>query len=257
MAKGEFVSLLGPSGCGKTTLLRIVAGLLSADRGSVVLDGEPITGLPPHKRDVGVVFQNDALFPHLSVAENVAFGLKAKGKAGAEIGETVARFLAMVRMSDFAQRPVQMLSGGQQQRVAVARALAVGPKLMLFDEPFRVRLLFTETGLVIGAVNVFLPFMILPLYSVINLIDPRLSEAGATLGAPPVYRFLKIVLPLTLPGAVTGVAFVFSLSIAMTTPAFLALSLSKGCEREAAARLPGPFDGAQGEGVCGGRPQVS
>ena len=136
MAKGEFVSLLGPSGCGKTTLLRIVAGLLTADRGSVVLDGKPITGLPPHKRDVGVVFQNYALFPHLSVAENVAFGLKAKGKAGAEIGETVARFLAMVRMSDFAQRPVQMLSGGQQQRVAVARALAVGPKLMLFDEPF-------------------------------------------------------------------------------------------------------------------------
>ena len=85
--------------------------------------------------------------------------------------------------------------------------------LGLADEP--VRLLFTETGLVIGAVNVFLPFMILPLYSVINLIDPRLSEAGATLGAPPVYRFLKSVLPLTLPGAVTGVAFVFSLSIAM------------------------------------------
>jgi putative spermidine/putrescine transport system ATP-binding protein len=136
MAKGEFVSLLGPSGCGKTTLLRIVAGLLAADRGSVVLDGKPITGLPPHKRDVGVVFQNYALFPHLSVAENVAFGLKAKGKAGAEIGETVQRFLAMVRMSDFAERPVQMLSGGQQQRVAVARALAVGPKLMLFDEPF-------------------------------------------------------------------------------------------------------------------------
>ncbi len=136
VAKGEFVSLLGPSGCGKTTLLRIVAGLLGPDRGRVTLDGQEITGLPPHKRDVGVVFQNYALFPHLSVAENVAFGLKAKGRAGSQLGETVARFLALVRMGDFAQRPVQMLSGGQQQCVAVARALAVGPKLMLFDEPF-------------------------------------------------------------------------------------------------------------------------
>ena len=136
VAKGEFVSLLGPSGCGKTTLLRIIAGLLTADRGSVTLDDREIGKLPPHKRDVGVVFQNYALFPHLNVADNVAFGLKAKGISGSQASETVARFLDLVRMSDFAQRPVQMLSGGQQQRVAVARALAVGPKLMLFDEPF-------------------------------------------------------------------------------------------------------------------------
>jgi len=133
---GEFVSLLGPSGCGKTTLLRIVAGLLSADRGTVKLDRQDITRLPPHKRDVGVVFQNYALFPHLSVAENVAFGLKARRRSGAETRDAVRRFLDLVHLSDFADRSVRALSGGQQQRVAVARALAVKPKLLLLDEPF-------------------------------------------------------------------------------------------------------------------------
>jgi putative spermidine/putrescine transport system ATP-binding protein len=133
---GEFVSLLGPSGCGKTTLLRIVAGLLAADRGSVKLDGQDISALPPHKRDVGVVFQNYALFPHLTVAENVAFGLKAKRRPASEIAPTVGRFLDLVHLQSFADRSVRALSGGQQQRVAVARALAVGPKLLLLDEPF-------------------------------------------------------------------------------------------------------------------------
>ncbi len=136
MAAGEFVSLLGPSGCGKTTLLRIVAGLLAADRGSVRLDGEDITGRPPHRRDVGVVFQNYALFPHLSVAENVAFGLKARRRAAGDVEPTVKRFLELVHLTDFAGRSVRALSGGQQQRVAVARALAVRPKLLLLDEPF-------------------------------------------------------------------------------------------------------------------------
>jgi putative spermidine/putrescine transport system ATP-binding protein len=133
---GEFVSLLGPSGCGKTTLLRIVAGLLAADRGTVTLDGEDISAKPPHRRDVGVVFQNYALFPHLTVAENVAFGLKARKRAASEIAPTVKRFLELVHLTDFADRSVRALSGGQQQRVAVARALAVGPKLLLLDEPF-------------------------------------------------------------------------------------------------------------------------
>jgi putative spermidine/putrescine transport system ATP-binding protein len=134
--RGEFVSLLGPSGCGKTTLLRIVAGLLTADRGRVTLDGEDITVRPPHRRDVGVVFQNYALFPHLTVAENVAFGLKARRSGAAETQAAVARFLELVHLSDFAGRSVRALSGGQQQRVAVARALAVRPKLLLLDEPF-------------------------------------------------------------------------------------------------------------------------
>jgi putative spermidine/putrescine transport system ATP-binding protein len=136
VAKGEFISLLGPSGCGKTTLLRIVAGLLNADQGYVMLDGADISVRPPHHRDVGVVFQSYALFPHLTVAENVAFGLQAKGAAKAVIKPTVAKFLELVHMSAFADRSVKALSGGQQQRVAVARALAVGPKLLLLDEPF-------------------------------------------------------------------------------------------------------------------------
>jgi putative spermidine/putrescine transport system ATP-binding protein len=136
MGRGEFISLLGPSGCGKTTLLRIVAGLMRPDQGKVALDGEDITRHPPHKRDVSVVFQSYALFPHLSVAENVAFGLKARGAPSAEIAPAVARFLDLVQMGAYADRSIKALSGGQQQRVAVARALVVGPKLLLLDEPF-------------------------------------------------------------------------------------------------------------------------
>ncbi|MEI8146352.1 MAG: ABC transporter ATP-binding protein [Alphaproteobacteria bacterium] len=136
VAPGEFVSLLGPSGCGKTTLLRIVAGLITADAGEVVLDGVDITRKPPHHRDVGVVFQSYALFPHLTVAENIAFGLEAKGAPKAEIAATVKTFVTLVHMEALADRSVKALSGGQQQRVAVARALAVRPKLLLLDEPF-------------------------------------------------------------------------------------------------------------------------
>ena len=136
MPQGEFVSLLGPSGCGKTTLLRIIAGLLAPDTGTVRLDGADLTPMPPHKRDVGVVFQNYALFPHLTVAENVAFGLAARGRPKQGTAETVRRFLELIHMSEFADRSVRLLSGGQQQRVAVARALAVQPKLLLLDEPF-------------------------------------------------------------------------------------------------------------------------
>jgi putative spermidine/putrescine transport system ATP-binding protein len=134
--RGEFVSLLGPSGCGKTTLLRIVAGLLDSDRGSVHLDGKDITTVPTHQRGVGVVFQSYALFPHLSVADNVAFGLKAQRLSRQKTAEIVHQFLDLVHMREMADRTVRGLSGGQQQRVAVARALAVSPKLLLLDEPF-------------------------------------------------------------------------------------------------------------------------
>ena len=136
VAKGELVSLLGPSGCGKTTLLRIIAGLTPADSGDVVLNGRDITGVPAHRRNISVVFQSYALFPHLSVAENVAFGLRARGVGKTEIGPKVAETLARVRMSELADRPVAALSGGQQQRVAAARALIVDPVLLLLDEPF-------------------------------------------------------------------------------------------------------------------------
>lgn len=136
VGKGEFISLLGSSGCGKTTLLRLIAGLMEPNLGRIMVDGQDLTHLAPHKRNIGVVFQNYALFPHLSVAENVAFGLKARGAASAEIAAQVREALALVRMEAFADRPISALSGGQQQRIAVARALAVKPKLLLLDEPF-------------------------------------------------------------------------------------------------------------------------
>jgi putative spermidine/putrescine transport system ATP-binding protein len=132
---GEFVSLLGPSGCGKTTLLRIIAGLLAADRGRVWLDGVDLTRVPAHKRNVGVVFQSYALFPHLTVAENVAFGLRARRTPARDVDAMVARALALVRLADYGARSIFALSGGQAQRIAVARALAVRPKLLLLDEP--------------------------------------------------------------------------------------------------------------------------
>ena len=134
--KGELVSLLGPSGCGKTTLLRMIAGLVMADAGDIAIGGRVVTRLPAHKRNVSVVFQNYALFPHLDVRQNVAFGLRARGKGGPAAAAAVEEALALVRMTDFAERSVAALSGGQQQRVAVARALVVQPDLLLLDEPF-------------------------------------------------------------------------------------------------------------------------
>jgi putative spermidine/putrescine transport system ATP-binding protein len=136
IAPGELVALLGPSGCGKTTLLRIVAGLISQTGGSVRMAGEPVDRLPPNERGAGIVFQNYALFPHMTVARNVGYGLRARGVAVAEVDRRVAEMLALVRMESFAQRYPRELSGGQQQRVALARTLAVRPRVLLLDEPF-------------------------------------------------------------------------------------------------------------------------
>lgn len=133
--RGEFFGLLGPSGCGKTTTLRIIAGLESPDRGEVEFAGQNITTRPSEQRGFGMVFQNYALFPHLSVFENVAFGLRARGTSGAQVTERVMSTLELVQLSGFEQRRVDELSGGQQQRVAIARAIAIEPALLLFDEP--------------------------------------------------------------------------------------------------------------------------
>ncbi len=133
---GEVVALLGPSGCGKTTLLRVIAGFVRQAKGRVRVDGAPIDHLPANQRNIGIVFQNYALFPHMSVAENVAYGLRARGVRGAEVAARVNRFLETVQLAGFRDRLPRQLSGGQQQRVALARALAVEPSILLLDEPF-------------------------------------------------------------------------------------------------------------------------
>ena len=133
--KGEFFTLLGPSGCGKTTLLRLIAGFELPSAGRILLAGADVTDLPPNRRPVNTVFQSYALFPHLSVAENVGFGLKMQGRPKAEVAARTAEMLALVRMEALASRRTAQLSGGQQQRVALARALAPQPKVLLLDEP--------------------------------------------------------------------------------------------------------------------------
>ena len=133
--EGEFISLLGPSGCGKTTTLRCVAGFEQPDAGRVLLDAEDITELPPEQRDIGMVFQNYALFPHLTVYRNLAFGLEMRRVPAAQIRRRVDAVLGMVQLDHMAQRYPRQLSGGQQQRVALARALVIEPRLLLLDEP--------------------------------------------------------------------------------------------------------------------------
>ncbi len=132
---GEFVTLLGPSGCGKTTVLRTIGGFVTPDAGEVFFNGVKITSLPPYKREVNTIFQKYALFPHLNVYDNIAFGMRLKGKSEKEVKKTVHEMLAMVNLTGFSHRGVGQLSGGQQQRVAIARALANEPKVLLLDEP--------------------------------------------------------------------------------------------------------------------------
>ena len=135
IARGEFVSLLGPSGSGKTTLLMMLAGFEQPSSGTIHVDGRRVDELPPYKRDMGVVFQSYALFPHMSVRDNIAFPLKMRGTAKGEIAERVARALDMVKLGAMADRKPAQLSGGQQQRVALARALVFEPQVILMDEP--------------------------------------------------------------------------------------------------------------------------
>ena len=132
---GTFVCLLGPSGCGKTTLLRMIAGLEDPSEGAIMLDGNDITPVPTHKRDFGMVFQSLALFPHLTVGQNIAYPLRIRGKSQDEQARRVDELLKLIHLPGFAERPVAKLSGGQRQRVAIARALALSPRLFLLDEP--------------------------------------------------------------------------------------------------------------------------
>ena len=132
---GEFITFLGPSGCGKTTTLRVIGGFLEPDDGDVLFEGKKINGVPPHKRQVNTIFQRYALFPHLNVYENIAFGLKIRKASKADIDKKVKEMLALVNLRGFEERMIDSLSGGQQQRVAIARALAVDPKVLLLDEP--------------------------------------------------------------------------------------------------------------------------
>lgn len=135
ISRGEFITLLGASGCGKTTTLRIIAGLESPDKGSVLLEGKDITNLEPNKRNVNTVFQNYALFPHMNVADNVGYGLKIKKMHKAEIAGRVAEALKLVQLEEYGKRMPEQLSGGQRQRIAIARAVVNEPKVLLLDEP--------------------------------------------------------------------------------------------------------------------------
>ena len=135
IARGELFFLLGPSGCGKTTLLRHIAGFYTPDKGQILFDGEDVSRVPPHKRKAAMMFQSYALWPHMSVEENVAFGLEERKRPRAEIDERVDEALALVKMDGLGHRRIQELSGGQQQRVALARALVVRPSVLMLDEP--------------------------------------------------------------------------------------------------------------------------
>jgi iron(III) transport system ATP-binding protein len=135
VGEGEFICLLGPSGCGKTTLLRAIAGLIEADSGQILLEGSDITALPTRQRGFGIVFQSYSLFPDMTVAQNVGYGLKIRGVAREQIGKRVGELLDMIRLPQLADRYPGQLSGGQQQRVALARSIAVDPRLLLLDEP--------------------------------------------------------------------------------------------------------------------------
>jgi NitT/TauT family transport system ATP-binding protein len=144
---GSFLTLLGPSGCGKTTTLRSIAGLLMPDRGTIRIDGEDVTRLPPHQRDLAMVFQSHALFPHMTVLDNVAFGLRMRGVDRRSRSSKAQQALELVGLGAMAGRYPHQLSGGQQQRVAIARALVVDPRVLLLDEPFGALDAFTREEL--------------------------------------------------------------------------------------------------------------
>jgi ABC-type Fe3+/spermidine/putrescine transport system ATPase subunit len=203
---GSLTALLGPSGCGKTTTMKMVAGLIPPDAGAVMLDGVPITTLPPERRDVAMVFQNPLLFPHLTVAQNIGFGLRMRGRPAAEIAASVTAMLARVRLDGLGDRRPTALSGGQQQRAALARALVLRPKVLLLDEPLSsldpglrdemrllIRDLQRETGITTVVVTHDQAEAVSLADRIALMLDGRLAQAG-----PPEDFYRR---PATMPVA--------------------------------------------------------
>ena len=183
--QNEFITLLGPSGCGKTTTLRIVGGFETPDQGQVFFEGKDITNVPPNQRHLNTVFQKYALFPHMNVGQNIAFGLKISGKSDEYIRDKVKYALKLVNLDGYEKRKIDALSGGQQQRIAMARAIVLG---MVYD---------------------FLPFMVLPIFNTLMKIDDNIIEAAYDLGATKKRVLFDILLPLSIPGIASGVTMVF------------------------------------------------
>jgi ABC-type Fe3+/spermidine/putrescine transport system ATPase subunit len=225
LERGELLCLLGPSGCGKTTLLRIIAGLETADRGAVRFDGRDLAGVPPHARDFGMMFQDFALFPHKNVFDNVAFGLRMRRLPVAEIAARVEAMLATVDLAGFGGRPIAQLSGGEQQRVALARALAPGPRLLMLDEPLgaldralRERLMLDVRAILkrLGMTAIYVTHDQTEAFAVADRLAVMSAGHIEQLGAPPVVyerpatpfvaRFLGF--ENLLPGQADGVGVV-------------------------------------------------
>ena len=220
---GELFTLLGPSGCGKTTLLRMIAGFNSIEGGDFYFNEERINDKEPSKRNIGMVFQNYAIFPHLTVEKNVAFGLKNRKLPKDEIQRETARFLEMMQIEQYADRLPENLSGGQQQRVALARALVIKPDVLLMDEPLsnldaklrmEMRQAIRRIQREVGITTVYvthdqlvvrrLPYTIRSSVAILQQIPLYVEEAALSLGSSKLKAFFEITLPMMAPGVFAG-----------------------------------------------------
>jgi len=193
VARGEVLTILGPSGCGKTTTLKIIAGFLSPDTGSIEIDAKRVDTLSSHQRGAAMVFQNYALFPHMTVCRNVAFGLRMQRMPAAQIAREVDEMLDRVRLAEFAERYPKELSGGQQQRVALARALIIKPKILLLDEPFssldaklrkQLRIEFLEVHRAFGITSIFVTHDLEEAFSISNKVAVMNGGLLGQIGSP-------------------------------------------------------------------------
>lgn len=247
---GALTALLGPSGCGKTTTMKLVAGLIQPDAGDIRLDGNSILSLPPERRDVAMVFQNPLLFPHLTVAGNIGFGLRMRGIAPRKIADEVEKILRRVRLQGLGDRYPQALSGGQQQRAALARALILRPKVLLLDEPLSnldaglrdemrslIRTLQRETGITTLVVTHDQAEAVAIADRIALILEGRVAQHG------PPQDFYQRPLSLAVARFFGGVNF-------------LAGKVAGGTFQSALGPLPLPFDHADGPGVLTIRPEA-